>query len=709
MTDAVARVPHRTRLGSTVAALAVLAAAAVLASTLWTVATHRSPLPFLDLWAIVADAEALDRGTLTAEQLLRLHNEHWIVIPRLLLLLDMIATRGAGWLAIALTSVFQALHVLLLVVLARKPQPDRTSMQAIVAATVVTLLFAAVQLENFVEPFQLQFVLVYLAATASLAALARAATANRPGRWLTTAITAGLVATLSMGNGILVWPFLVVLGWWLRLRRRAMTAIVATGLCAAALLVALYRAPPWHPNPTVSLQQPLVLLEYWLLTVGGAFVAPGAAARHPLAIAVAVTSLLALAVLLPPFHRRRPVGVSPSRAVLAAAALFVLASFAMIAVGRLPFGLASALAGRYGTPALLFTAMLLLLGRTDARPRVRVLTTGLAFVLAVAVALQQSTRIDATIQFEQRRGPATLACLCSIRDAATITEALGNVESLPLDEMVPFLRARRWSVFADGRHLVLGRSLADVVAGAPVTACTGSIEAIEPIADTGWGVRLRGNAQLPPGVRLPRHGIVVDGTDRVVGLCDVAPTAAGTTTVVFAGNAAVRGNGDELRAILGDDGARWSVSGVGRVTGVAVAAAAGPPLAAMPIASDGPFAPPATDPDAPAVASSFARVRVSTERGRGIATLGPFSAVREFALPVATGSSTFGLGALLLDESNGQVVSALRPAPTYGEWRLWKVEIPTELVGRPLTLKIGDLGDRDGQWLAFAEPAVSPP
>ncbi len=685
------------------AAFAVALAGVVIASTVWGIAAHRPALPFLDHWAIYADAEALDRGTLDAALLLRPHNEHWIVVPRLLLLLDALVTHGQGWLAVAMTWVCQGLHGLLLWWLARGPRVG-----AAIRAAVALLLFAAVQIENLAEPFQVQFVLVYLAATAAFAAVGRAAQTPGQGRWSAAAIAAAVIATGSMGNGVLVWPLLAGLAWWLGLRRRVLAAIAIVGLLLIAAEVLLYHAPAGHPSPLASLGRPVELLGYWLAAVGSAVPWPGATGGFALAAGAAVVALWVFAALVRPVACDRGGEASARRAPIVAAALFVLASLGLIAVGRLPFGLDSALAGRYCTPAVLFTALVLLLGRMEARPRVRGLATAIAAALVLLVVVQQSRRIDGNTVFAQRRDPAALACLCSIRDAEWLTAGVGPIEGVPLDQVVPFLRQRRWSAFASGRHLALGLPLALVIAG-PITACAGSIDAVTAIPDTGWGVRVRGHAQLPARA-VPRRGVVVDGDHRVVGLCDVMPARDASGAVEFTGLASARGNGDTVRVILGDgagDGAGWEVAGGGQVEGLAVGVA-GAPFDSVPQALGAAFAPPGAEAVALASAAAWRGVAASTVPGMGLATLGPFAASRAFVLPVATGAETFGVGAAVLDQPSGRVLALLRPAPTFGAWRLWRVEVPADCVGHPLTIQIGDFGDRDGQWLAFAAPLTAP-
>src|SRR5262245_28020651 len=168
-------------------ALAVAAAIATIASTVLGIAELRSPFPFLDDWVSVADAEAFDRGTLSLGQLLRNHKDHCIAVPRLVMLLDSWLGAGQGLLAIAVTLALQALHALFLVTLAHRSCVAGNGIPATTISAVVVALFASAQLENFIDPFHVQFVLVYAAATAAFALLAAACHARRRAMWVAAA------------------------------------------------------------------------------------------------------------------------------------------------------------------------------------------------------------------------------------------------------------------------------------------------------------------------------------------------------------------------------------------------------------------------------------------------------------------------------------------------------------------------------------------
>lgn len=118
--------------------------AAVLISTLWLTSIAYGPLPFWDAWetALLEDSWG---------KLWSLHNNHLIVMPRLIYGLDTVASDGNGFLSLALIFAFQALACVLIASLSNIPK-------LISVGLAVSFLFWARHLENLSWPFQVGFI-----------------------------------------------------------------------------------------------------------------------------------------------------------------------------------------------------------------------------------------------------------------------------------------------------------------------------------------------------------------------------------------------------------------------------------------------------------------------------------------------------------------------------------------------------------------------
>jgi hypothetical protein len=185
------------------------------------------PVPTTDYWRIAAGLR--DYQSMHIAALWRQHNEHRIVFPELVFALDMLAAHGRFILPIVFSSACYALTwgVLSASVISDREVPFSDRSLAVLLAGVVafwqgTALFLS-------QAFLLQWPLMQLAVVLSLSCLKRAAdTAHKT--YLAGAIAAAAVATYSSGNGLLLWPVLLAIGFFIRLSKRFMAVL---GISAA--------------------------------------------------------------------------------------------------------------------------------------------------------------------------------------------------------------------------------------------------------------------------------------------------------------------------------------------------------------------------------------------------------------------------------------------------------------------------------------------
>ncbi len=193
------------------------------------------------------------------------HNEHRILLTKLIMLLDETVFGGSNLLNLFVIYLTQAVNAWLLIVLAWRAGL-RTGPEIVPAALIaVSALFTVHQYENLTWGFQTQFVIVFAAATAAFLSLARYAETGQPAK-LALTILACAIATSEMANGILVGFTAVAMAIALRLSRRivAVLALSATLLLAAYLIN--YSSVAHHSNVIVSLSHPLQLVAYGSVT-----------------------------------------------------------------------------------------------------------------------------------------------------------------------------------------------------------------------------------------------------------------------------------------------------------------------------------------------------------------------------------------------------------------------------------------------------------
>jgi hypothetical protein len=275
-------------LASILTALAVALALWILVTTANIARTGWVPVPVGDDW---------DRWiTYVSDPLpfwyFREHVDHRLVAPKMLFEVDHFVFHARGWFTLLCSFCLQALTGIMLSSLSGNVCPQDRRERLILASVIAACLFSAQQWVNFVQPFQVQFLLLYCAATAALLSLWKAAQQDWHATWIAVSIAAGIVATYSMANGVLLWPVLLLAAFWLRMPRRSMVPMATAAVLAGASFfyhwhrsIAPVVLPPAQRWPRVAifllahLGSPMTPLAYMLRTYNQSLVAaaiPGA-------------------------------------------------------------------------------------------------------------------------------------------------------------------------------------------------------------------------------------------------------------------------------------------------------------------------------------------------------------------------------------------------------------------------------------------------
>jgi hypothetical protein len=678
--------------------LACAAAAWVVVTTVHALVAESYAMPVLDHWATVQDLRMLREEGLSLAHLFRQHNEHRLVFPRLLFLLDYELGRGRGTSLRWASALAQMAHAALLFGLVLRARPGlRPSQRVVLAAVLLVCAFAATQMHNLIDPFQVQFPLVYLAATAAFAAAAL-----RPGpRWAALAMGAAVVSTYTMANGVLVWPLLGLLAW--RLRRPGLGA--AVGLAAAAALAAYlwsYEAPPRHTSVVQMLARPGRVVAYALCYLGSGFSLPGSPASIPIAVAGGALVTAAFLALGWRALRLRSIA-TPAEVVLVMVGLFAVGTAALTSVGRLGLTLDQALSSRYSTPALLLLAATFGLFLARPVPRLRVAAGGAAALLLAAVLAQQHAQLRLLRGWRQGLDHAETSLLAGVFDASAVRGYVFDHDlKYVFDEGLSVLRENRLALFADERHAWLDADIAALPRAAP-GECAGAFDAMEPIFETGWGFRARGWAWDAGAGRPVRDVVLADENGRIVGVC--------------------AGGHDEQGEARGGPGSAWRGHGRGTSATRAVTAyalTAGRGLCRL---GELPFAHPALAPvsalsgravveRALVLGGAWAEVRgpgdgaALASRGKGAVAFGPWTPARAAAvgLPLRVGPVPWPISVYLCDVGTGTMLGGLAPAASPAAWSVWRFTVPDFLVGRTLGILVEDRGLRAGEWVEVGLP-----
>ena len=359
ITTATSRVPRSAANQGVTAALFVLAIAPVILLIGW-INHYAVNVPVGDEWALVPLFEKWHAGQLTFADLYQQHNEHRILIPKLIYLAFAQLTnwnlRAEMFFSVALGAATSAGVFVLL----QRTLGGVTRQVLLLWAAANLVIFSPAQAQNWVWGFQLVMFIPTLCLVLTLVVL------TSDWRWrpkFAASVFLIVLATFSFGNGLLLWP---VIALFLTLRGESKWRIGAWLLVFAAVLglyfTDYHRAPlaqpvtgNWHDYP-----------GYFLAFIGGA-VARGREGQLLVGAMVAGALAVALyAVIAVHFCRTRGDALRDAAPWLVLGP-FVIGSAALTAFSRANWGPRQAMDSRYVTSSSTLLIALLVLAAIAAR------------------------------------------------------------------------------------------------------------------------------------------------------------------------------------------------------------------------------------------------------------------------------------------------------------------------------------------------------
>jgi hypothetical protein len=296
-------------------------------------------------------------GQLTFADLVAQHNEHRMVVPRLIQLAmnhfdhwNNFHVLIAGWIFVCITSI-------LLLPLCRRSSEEHATTRWFLCNL---LLFAPIQYQNwlwgaggpyFLAPMFLVLILLILGSRASYAI-----------KLLSTLLFA-TAATYSNGNGVLCWPIAAVLIAWpepdgggkLKTAQRIMLALISAGFVANVALYLINFHLPQFGGAQNFHAGPLQLCLYFLVFIGNPFAYYSVS--NPIATGAVAGAVLLLALLESVGYfifawRNGSADLCRRMLPWLAIAAFAVGSAAMATRGRAGYGPDQALQSRYATSSL---------------------------------------------------------------------------------------------------------------------------------------------------------------------------------------------------------------------------------------------------------------------------------------------------------------------------------------------------------------------
>jgi hypothetical protein len=660
---------------------------------------------FFDQWVDLAHYINFYNGTFSFKDLFTQHNEHRIVFPRIVFLIDFIVDKGRNRINLCFIVLMQLLHVYLLCMIFKKTNPTKI-VRSLGIALAVILLFSLGQYQNFYWGFQVQFVGVGVAASAAFILFVKAIDRARVGlphwRFALGAYAMLTVATFSMSNGILAGIVMILIA----VTTRASLSLTLQSIAVTASLSTVYfldfHAYAPQPVATVLLAAPHQGLLYFIRYLGDVV---GSLGKKSDMILGAIGLAGTIAVLWRLVSRRER---DSARTTLTAIILFIAGTAVVTAIGRWHFlAPGESLPSRYFTPTSVFWTCQVFYWQSVIvqLPRRRHLY---ASALVFLAAFLSAGAIKAHVAgWSQGKGEARLArhasdaLLTDVDDPGALLNLFANPQMV--EDGAQFLRAHRLSLFASRDAQLLGRRIDDVFSVSIARACFGMIDYIGP---------------KPPDFLAPGEAIsgrawnVTDNqpVDRVL-LTNRAGTIIGYASGEGKKTASWQGY---LKTGPGDAVAvAYAIVSKKKVCRIAEASVPYNYLARVPVTEVGAVIEAPVEADAawtidgqnadaglPPLTEPVHGSWSGSDGKTGEMTVGPFvSTTGTVLMPMVSGPDTEGLTITISDAATGTVLSTV-PVPVMTKWEVVELPVGGDKTGRSIILKFRDGGRNWGQWFA---------
>lgn len=478
-----------------------------------------SPVPFWDMWdSYLNFFVQFTNGNV--DVVWKLHNEHRIVLSRLLFILDFKLFNGTGWFLIALNYVL--VFIICFVYYRFLSEISEDSNKYITSSFLFFLiiwLFSWIQQENFTWGFQSQFILAQLLPLSSLYLLHKS-DSSRYGIWyFTSACILGFMSIGTMANGVLALPLMFIMALLLCKNWKYTSVLFIITIIAFLLYFWDYQAPAHHGSLLhTAITRPLELIKYVLLYIGSPwyrFAGKGLLGKIA-AYSMALFFLVSLC-----FYSITSIKEKQHKSLHIALVLFilyVLITAAATAGGRLIFGLEQALSSRYTTPVLMAWASLFMLFFDSTKQKLnnnyRTIFKILLLVVIIPVTIFQCFALNPKDDIVFEKKVAALAIEMGIEDQEQISCVYPDAPYVMKISREPV--TRNLSVFSvepikDAAELI--GKIRIINDSMPI--CQGNIE--ESIAINTSYLRISGWMYCNGNQHVPQSIIFVDNSNTIIG------------------------------------------------------------------------------------------------------------------------------------------------------------------------------------------------
>jgi len=459
-----------------------------------------SRVPFWDMWdGTLGFIQRFDDNATHA--LLGQHNEHRIVLTRLLFLLEYKVFGGGGLFLIMVNYLCLILICIVFsLALYFRNKSYRTPRLHIVVACLLMAAWLSLwsQNNNLTWAFQSQFFLAQLVPLLSFLFLGRASldqSLSKPWFWL--ALLSGLLSYGTMANGVATLPLLALGALVFRMGGVRTTILAIAAAIALKLYFTGYQSPGGHGSLSESLMNhPVGMMLFVFRYLGSPFfyifgmtpIASKFALFGGAGFVIVTASLAALVVRGRKLHYI-------SLGLLLFTIYIGLTAF-VTSGGRLSFGQEAALASRYTTPALMGWAALfcicspVIFSLFRERSSERFAALAITAAGALFLAKYQFSALEPVGETMHNRAVAALAAELGISDSHYISTIYPNTE-VAMD-IASRASMSNLAIFGLEPYRDLRERVGKKTHAAALPDCPGNLERVEAIEGVDAYVRFHG-------------------------------------------------------------------------------------------------------------------------------------------------------------------------------------------------------------------------
>lgn len=467
-----------------------------------------SPIPYWDMWNGYLDfffkVQNGDHLIWWAQ-----HNEHRIVLSRLLFWIDLYFFRGSIEFLLTINYLLVATSAYLFYkFFCEINKVSKVLVQfKIILTFIVVWLFLWIQNENLIWGFQSQFFLAQILPLAAMYFLGKSSVGVNTRLNLLVACFFGLISIGTMANGILMLPLMAVYAIAVIKKPSHIVFLGILAILAPCVYLHNYFSPAGHGSLIATISnKPFELLLYSSLYLGSPIFHLFEPAKATRFLAIFCGSMFILGMLYVGIRALKGGAQKKIELALIFFMVYVVLTSLVTGGGRLIFGVDQALSGRYTTPALMAWASLavvfspLIIAWGQRNYKKFLLSSCIIFVGMIPSQLKVFKGRDAIV-FEQK--VAALAVSLQANDVNQIKNIFPDSKyALEIGKKSSDLGL---SVFRQHGYEAIGKSKSLGVSIEKIqNNCRGSIDGVEELADepeylkiSGWFLNANGKS-VPP-------------------------------------------------------------------------------------------------------------------------------------------------------------------------------------------------------------------